>query len=91
MKENVAYDLIGLAAVSTEANDLELAAQLLGEVASLVDETHLTVAAYAETIRDQTRQELESRVDPARFAACFEEGRSTAFKDVVSLALSGVD
>lgn len=87
-KENMAYVLIGLAAVSTEADDLERAARLLGQVGSLGEEIHLKPEQYARTTRDRTRQELESRLDPAPFAACFEEGRSTPFEDAVSLALS---
>ncbi|MDQ2981951.1 MAG: tetratricopeptide repeat protein, partial [Actinomycetota bacterium] len=87
-KENMAYVLIGLAAVSTEADDLERAARLMGQVESLGQEIHLKPEQYARTIRDRTQQELESRLDPARFAACFEEGRSAPFEDAVSLALS---
>jgi predicted ATPase/DNA-binding SARP family transcriptional activator len=90
-KSNVAFDFVGLAAVSTEANDLERAARLLGQVASLVDEMHQQPPRYATLIRDRTEREVESRLDPARFAVCFEEGRSMSLEDVVSLALSDVD
>ena len=89
-KENTAYCLIGLAAVSTEADDLERAARLLGQADSLGEEIHLKVEQYAGTVRDRTQQELASRLDPARFAACFEEGRSMPFEDAVSLALVGL-
>jgi predicted ATPase/class 3 adenylate cyclase len=90
-KENVAYVLIGFAAVLTEAADLKRAARCLGQVQSLSDEIHLKPEQYARSVRDRTRQELESRLDPARFAACFEEGRSTPFEEVVSLALPDAD
>ncbi len=90
-KENVAYALIGLAALSTEAGDLELAARLLGQVESLGDEIHMQVEPYAGMVRVRTQQTLESRIGLARFAACFEEGRSMPFDDAVSLALPDVD
>jgi len=87
----VAFDLVGLAAVFTEANDLERAARLLGQVERLVEEIHLQLGQYARVIRERTQGELQSRLDPARFATCFEEGRSTTLKDIVSLELSDVD
>jgi tetratricopeptide (TPR) repeat protein len=90
-RENTAYVLIGLAAVSTEANDLERATRLLGQAASLGEEIHLRLEQYAGTVSDRSRQELESRLGSARFAACLEEGRSTPFEDVVSLALPDAD
>jgi predicted ATPase/class 3 adenylate cyclase len=90
-KENLVYALIGFAAVSTEANDLERAARLLGQVESLGEEIHLRPERYASTVRDQTRRELEARLDSARLAACFEEGRSTPFEDAISLALTDSD
>jgi len=90
-KENTAYVLVGLAAVSTEADDLERAVRLLGQVESLGEEIHLKLEQYAGTVRERTQQELESRLDPARFAACFEQGRSAPFEDAVSLALSDLD
>jgi hypothetical protein len=77
--------------VFTEANDPERAARLLGQVDSLVEEIHLLPPQYARTVRKWSRRELESRLDPACFAACFEEGRSTPCEGIVSLALSGVD
>ena len=86
-KENTAYVLVGLAAVFTEADDLERATRLLAQAASLGEEIHLRLELYAGTVRDRTRQELESRLDSARFAACLEEGRSTPFEDVGSLVL----
>ena len=89
-KSTVAFDLVGLAAVFTGANDLDRAARLLGQVERLVEEIHLQLQ-YARVIRERTQRELQSRLDPARFATCFEEGRSTALQDVVSLALSDVD
>jgi predicted ATPase/class 3 adenylate cyclase len=90
-KENVAYALIGLAAVATDLDDLEQAARLLGQAESLGEEIHLNLERYAVTVRDRTRRELASRLDPDRFAACFKEGRSAPFEDVVSLALSDAD
>jgi predicted ATPase/DNA-binding SARP family transcriptional activator len=90
-RSNVANDLVGLAAVFTEANDPERAARLLGQVDSLVEEMHLLPPQYARTVRKWSQRELESRLDPACFAACFEEGRSTPCEGIVSLALSGVD
>ncbi len=90
-KSNVALDLVGLAAVFTEANDLERAARLLGQVERLVEETHLQLTHYAAVIRERTQREIRSRLDPARFAACFDGGRSAALEDIVSLALSDVD
>jgi tetratricopeptide (TPR) repeat protein len=90
-KSNIAADLVGLAAVFTEATDLERAARLLGQVESLVEEIHLQLARYTRMVRDRTQRELESLLDPRRFAARFEEGRSTPLEDIVSLALSDVD
>jgi predicted ATPase/class 3 adenylate cyclase len=87
-KENMAYALIGLAALSIEAGDLERAARLLGQVDSLGEEIHLRLEQYAQAPRNRIQQELESRLDPARFAACVEEGRSTPFADAASLALA---
>ena len=90
-KSNVAFDLVGLAAVFTEGNDLERATRLLGQVESLVEEIHVQPNPYARIVRERTQRELESLLDPLRFAACLEEGRSTPFEDTVSLALSDVD
>jgi len=90
-KENVAYVLVGLAAVSTETDDLERAAWCLGQAGSLLEELHLNLEQYAAAVRDRTGQELASRLDPARFAACFEEGGSTSFEDVVAVALLDAD
>ena len=89
-KEGVAYDLVGLAAAATEANDPERAARLLGQVESLVEEMHLELAQYSSVIRGQTQEQLQSILQPGRFAPCFEEGRSTPFEDIVSLVLSDV-
>ena len=90
-KSNVVLDLVGLAAVFTEATDLERAARLLGQVESLVEEIHVQPTQYARMVRKRTQQELESLLDPPCFAACLDEGRSTPFEDIVSLALSDVD
>jgi predicted ATPase/DNA-binding SARP family transcriptional activator len=90
-KSNVALDLAGLAAVFTEATDLERAARLLGRVESLVEEIHVQPPGYARMVRERTQRELESLLDSRRFAARFEEGRSTPLEDIVSLALSDVD
>ena len=90
-KENMAYALIGLAALCAEADDLERAARILGQVESLGQEIHLKPERYASVARDQTQQELEARLDSVRLTACFEEGRSTPFEDAISLALANAD
>jgi predicted ATPase/class 3 adenylate cyclase len=90
-KENMAYSFVGLAAVSTATGDLERGARILGQVESLGEEIHLKLERYARTTRDQTQQDLESRLGSARFAWCFEEGRSSPFEDAISLALANAD
>jgi hypothetical protein len=90
-KSNVAADLVGLAAVFTQATDLERAARLLGQVEGLVEKIDVQLTPYARMVRDRTQRELESLLDPRRFAARLEEGRSTFLEDIVSLALSDVD
>jgi len=90
-KSNIAADLVGLAAVFTEATDLERATRLLGQVEGLVEEIHLQLAQYMRMVRHRTQRELKSLLGPPRFAARLEEGRSTHLEDIVSLALSDVD
>jgi predicted ATPase/DNA-binding SARP family transcriptional activator/Tfp pilus assembly protein PilF len=90
-KWNVAFELVGLAAVLTKAADLERAARLLAQVESLVEEIQLQLPGYTRMVRDRTQRELESLLDPRRFAERSEEGRSTGLEDIVSLALSDID
>jgi hypothetical protein len=75
-KENMAYSFVGLAAVSTETDDLERAARILGQVERLDEEIHLKLERYARATRERTEQELQSRLGDVRFAACRDEGRS---------------
>jgi tetratricopeptide (TPR) repeat protein len=90
-KEAIAYTLVGLAAVSTETEDLERAARILSQAESLGEEIHLQLEKYAEVTRERTEQELQSRLGDSRFASCRTEGRSMPLEEAVALALADVD
>ena len=87
-KENIAYTLVGLAAVSTETGDLERAARMLGQAEILGEEIHLRLVNYAAVTRERTDQELHSRLGVSRFTACRTEGGSMPLEEAVALAPS---
>jgi predicted ATPase len=89
--ENVAYCLAGLAAVAVDADELDLAGRLLGQVDRLLEDIHLKLELYADSVRNQVELELRSRLGDERLEALHAEGRSLSTEDAVSAALASLD
>jgi predicted ATPase/class 3 adenylate cyclase len=87
-RENVAYDLIGLCAVSLEAKQCEHAARLFGQVERLRGELQLTLQPYAERVRGAVERDAGALLGEQRFEALQVEGAALSLQDAVAVALS---
>jgi tetratricopeptide (TPR) repeat protein len=85
-KENVAYCLVGFAALAVAAGELDRAGLVLGQAELLVEDHHLKLAGYAEAERAQAEGELVTRLGEDRLGALREEGRALSMEAVLSEA-----
>jgi predicted ATPase/class 3 adenylate cyclase len=90
-KENVAYCLVGIAAIAVAAGEFDPAGRFLGQAELLVEDHHLKLEFYAEAVRGQVETDLRSRLGEERLEALRVEGRSLSIEEAVSEALAALD
>jgi len=87
-RENVAYCLVALAAVAVAGNEDEPAAQFLGQANRLAEEVNLEFLQYAEQIRVETHEALQSRLPGNQLDSLLAEGRTWSVDEAVAAAVS---
>jgi predicted ATPase/class 3 adenylate cyclase len=87
-RENVAYCLVGLAAVAVARDEFTRAGRFLGQAEGLIEELYLNLERYAEAARAQVERDLRSRLGEERLEALRVEGSSLSFEEAVSGALT---
>ena len=90
-RENVAYSLVGIGAISVAAGELDRAGRFLGQAELLVEDLHLNLEIYAEAVHTQVERDLRSRLGEDRLEAVRVEGRSLSMEVAVSEALAALD
>jgi predicted ATPase/class 3 adenylate cyclase len=90
-KENVAYCLVGIAAIAVAAGAFDQAGRFLGQAELLGEDLHLSLEAYAQAARGQVESDLRSRLGEERLEAVRLEGRSLSMDAAVSEALATLD
>jgi len=90
-RENIAYCLVGCAAVAIAGGNLEQAGHFLGQADRLCDDLPLRLETYAQAVGDQVEQDLRSRLGEDRLEALRAEGRLLSMEDAVSEALLALD
>ena len=90
-RENIAYCLVGCAAVAIAGGNLEQAGHFLGQADRLCDDLPLRLETYAQAVGDQLEQDLRSRLGEDRLEALRAEGRLLSMEDAVSEALLALD
>ncbi len=86
-KENIAYCLVGLGALSLDAGDPDRAARLLGQAERLQQEIPLRFEPYAERVRLKLEEDLRTGIGADRLDALRAEGRSLSMEQAVAEAL----
>jgi predicted ATPase/class 3 adenylate cyclase len=87
-RENVAYCLVALAAVAVAGNEGEPAARFLGQANRLAEEVNLEFLQYAEQIRVETHEALQSRLPGNQLDSLLAEGRTWSVDEAVAAAVS---
>jgi predicted ATPase/class 3 adenylate cyclase len=87
-RENVAYCLVGLAAVAVARDEFAQAGHFIGQAERLIEELHLKLERYAEAARAHVERDLRSRLGEERLEALRVEGISLSFEEAVSEALT---
>jgi predicted ATPase/class 3 adenylate cyclase len=87
-RENVAYSLVGSAAVAATNGELQPAARFLGQADRLCEELQLRLETYAQRAREQAGDGIRSRLGEDCFEALHANGRSLSMEAAVSEALA---
>ena len=86
-KENIAYCLVGLGALSLDAGDPDRSARLLGQAERLQQEIPLRFEPYADRVRLKLEEDLRTGIGADRLDALRAEGRSLSIEQAVAEAL----
>jgi hypothetical protein len=89
-RENVAYSLVGCAAVAVAAGDLERAGHFVGQADGLCEDLQLRLETYAQAVRDQAVRELRSLLGEDRLDVLRANGRSLSMEAAVSEAVAAL-
>jgi predicted ATPase len=80
------YGFTGLAAAYARENPLR-AARLLGRAEALCEETAYDLEPLEDSVRDQTRAQIQASLGEDGYAAACAEGRALTLEDALALAL----
>jgi predicted ATPase/class 3 adenylate cyclase len=84
--ENIAYCLLGFAAVAVADGEPDRAARLLGHFERILQDIHLGLERYAEDVRLGVERDLRSQLGEDRFLLSRAEGAALTLEAVVSEA-----
>jgi hypothetical protein len=86
--EDLAWCLIGLAAIASRTRQTYDGARMLGFTLALLEQIGATMKPFERSLYERTRTTLDSALGAARFAAALREGELLQLSDVVTLASS---
>jgi hypothetical protein len=87
-KEDLAWSLLGLAALAARRDQAEQAAQLLGAGTSLLTDMGADFKPFERQLHAQTESAVLESLGRARYDEFAQRGRELAIADVVDLAIS---
>jgi predicted ATPase/class 3 adenylate cyclase/Tfp pilus assembly protein PilF len=86
-KRNIALSLVGLAVITSQENQAELAARMFGAAERLLNDIGAVLDPADRAEYDRGVASVRAQIDPAAFAAAWEAGRTVPLEDVISSEL----